>query len=252
MDTTVYSMLGPVGRQPAPASARLRPALACAERQDWRAAQDLLTQALAHPSDRRRAHFLLWEVRQACGQPGLARAHLDAVLREGRLTSRPGPAAGRRVLAIATPGDFQANLPLGALLDAGGTELHTLWLTAGTAPDETPYGAGSGRLPAIDAIFVVIAEDESHRAALAAADRLADALGAPVINRGARIAALSRPAAAALLHDLPDAVVPWPARLSRAPLRATPPPSGAPFIIRPAGSHAGRDLARIERGAELP
>ena len=76
---------------------------------------------------------------------------------------------------------------------------------------------------------------------MCAADALARAIGAPVINGGARIAALSRARVAELLHDLPDAVVPG--HVARRPFH--PAPVGYPLIIRPAGSHAGHGLERI-------
>lgn len=238
-----------------PAPALLARALDCAARLDWAAARGWLEQALSAPATRQDARFLLWEVCQALGDRDAGLAHLDAALRVNPLTTRP--AAGtprRRVLALAVPGDFQANLPLGPLLDAE-TELHTLWLRDPAAILADPLGATAGHVPPSDCVFVAIAEDDRHAATLAAADALVQALGRPAINRGSAIAALSRAGAAALLADLPGAVVPL-------PRPATPAELGCPawraarglalpLIVRPARSHAGLGLERVDDAAGL-
>jgi len=230
-------------------------ALDCGARRDWAAARVWLEQALLAPATRQDARFLLWEVCQALGDRDAALAHLDAALRVNPLTTRP--AAGmprRRVLALAVPGDFQANLPLGPLLDAD-TELHTLWLRDPAAILADPLGAAAGHVPPFDCLFLAIAEDDRHAQALLAADALVRALGRPAINRGAAVAALSRTGAAALLAGLPGAVVPQPRPATRAEL-ACPAWRDAhglalPLIVRPARSHAGHGLERIDDPAAL-
>ena len=230
-------------------------ALDCAGRRDWAQARGWLEQALSDPATRQNARFLLWEVCQALGDREAALAHLDAALRVNPLTIRP--AAGtprRRVLALAVPGDFQANLPLGPLLDAQ-TELHTLWLRDPAAILADPVGATAGHLPPFDCAFLAIAEDDRHAEALAAADALVRALGRPAINRGGAVAALSRTGAAALLAGLPGAVVPQPRPATRAEL-GRPDWRAAhglalPLIVRPIRSHAGHGLERIDTSAAL-
>ncbi|HEY4251594.1 MAG TPA: hypothetical protein VGM87_10350 [Roseomonas sp.] len=254
MAALVCSILDPPLPDLPPPGGLLRSALDCAARKDWPAARDLLQAALARPEDRRQAHFLLWEVCQPLGEAEAAIAHLHAALRDDPLTSRHSATPRRRVLALAVPGDFQANLPLGALLDAAGTALHTLWLTDPEAVLREPLSAFAGRPPPpFDCVFIAIAEDARHGPALRAADRLAAALGVPVINRGERIAALSRVGTARLLRDLPHAIVPQQHRVERAALAAGALPAGLdfPVIIRPVASHAGRKLARIDGPAAL-
>jgi hypothetical protein len=199
--------------------------------------------ALSDPALRTAAHYLLWEVCQACGDPTAALDHLHQAIRRDPLQTRevPGAVPVRSVLALATPGDFQANLPLSLLLD-GSTRLHTLWITgAETAPPPC--------LPPIDAVFVAIGEDCRHAAALRAADALARAIGRPTINSGARIASLSRDGVCRLLDGMPDMVVPAQRPTGRADLLAHRP--ACPFIIRPHASHAGLGLALIDEAASL-
>ncbi len=233
----------------------LQRAMACAGARDWPGARRLLEQALVAPEYAQAARLLLWEVCQATGERDAALAHLDAALRANPLTTRPAAGvARRRVLALAVPGDFQANLPLGPLLDAE-TELHTLWLVDPAAVLADPLGAVAGHVPEFDCVFIAIAEDARHGAALAAADALVAALGRPSINSARRVASLDRAGAAALLAGVDGALVPC-VRLatggelgSLAWRRA----QGVelPLILRPLGSHAGHGLQRADDAALL-
>lgn len=219
------------------------------ERERWQCSRVMLEAATADPVLRRQAHRLLWETCQALHDPDAAMAHLDAAIGEDPLFTRQsggGPAPVRSVLVLAVRGGFQANLPLDRLFDDS-TALHTLWLSDPQAVLRDPRGAIPDHLPPIDCVFIAVAEDDRHADALRAADALADAIGAPVINRGRRIARLSRANTAALLCGLPDAVVPSHHVIRRGDTS----PVAFPIIIRPLGSHAGQGLCRIADAAEL-
>lgn len=250
MSTFVYSTLGPAQAEREPDSEILRAAQAAARREDWVAAYHVLQQALLVPADQRCAHYMLWEVCQALGHPDVALAHLKLVLQGNPVTSRFSERPKRRVLALAVPGDFQANLPLGALLEADRTELHTLWLTDPPAIIDDPRAAFPPDAGRFDCAFITIAEDARHHAALHAADRLIASLGIPAINRGSRIAAASRTGAAQALRDLPGAIVPMPRLMHRNDL-ADAEALAFPVIIRPSGGHAGKGLARLETPDDL-
>ncbi|MFC7692143.1 hypothetical protein ACFQY5_23770 [Paeniroseomonas aquatica] len=250
MDRYVHSALGPRDRDRLPPGPLLGRALDYVAREEWRAARAVLDRAAEDPAERRRAQYLLWEVCQVLGEPDPAARALRAALREDPVTTRFSPAPRRRILALAAPGDFQANLPLGALLEAPEIELHTLWLTDPATVLRDPAAAFAGPPPAFDCVFIAIAEDPRHHQALAAADRLAAALDVPVINSGAGIAALSRQGVAERLRGLADAVVPPQALLDRAALEAGP-ALDWPVIIRPEHSHAGQGLARLDGPAAL-
>jgi glutathione synthase/RimK-type ligase-like ATP-grasp enzyme len=251
VDTIVFSTLGPRDTDARPAGALLNQALDCAARSDWASAYDVLRQAVENPAEKRCAHFMLWEVCQALRHPNLAIAHLRAVLQDHPVTSRHSAAPRRHILVLAVPGDFQANLPLGALLGATDTELHTLWLSDPEAVLRDPLSALPERLPQFDCVFIAIAEGSHHDRALAAADRLAAVLNVPVVNNGARIAAVSRSGAARLLQNLPDTVVPAQTLIGRSALARVADGFSAdacpafPMIVRPMASHAGKDLVRL-------
>ncbi|MGI4745765.1 MAG: hypothetical protein ACRYGI_08855 [Janthinobacterium lividum] len=216
----------------------------------FHAARAALEQATDNPALCTEAHYLLWEVCQACGDRAGALAHLDTAMTRNPLRTRliPDQTPDRAVLALAVPGDFQANLPLGMLLD-GSTLLHTLWLADPDAIIRDPRMAIPIDLPPIDCVFVSIAEDRNHAAALRAADLLARELGVPVINSGERIARLSRTGAARLLDGVAGAVVPGQAMHGGDALRRDPP--AFPFIVRPVGRHAGDGLSLIADSEEL-
>ncbi len=205
----------------------------------------------ARPAPNPEIHYLLWEACLADGDRVAGLAHLASAIELDPLRSRPVAAnetPRRTVLALAVPGDFQANLPLNMLFDAA-TALHTLHLADPAAILADPAAFVPSRLPPVDAVFIAIAEDEPHREALAAADALAAAIGAPVINRGVTIASLCREGVARRLISIPGAVVPAQRHRSRAELLAAPP--RFPSILRPLGSHAGRNLARVASASEL-
>ncbi len=211
-----------------------------AERGEWAIARALLEYAEAVPRDRHAARFLLWEVCQALGDADAGVAYLRAAIAEAPLTFRQAATPQRRLLVVNTPGDFQANLPVALLLDEATTDLHTLWLDdIADAPTN---------LPDIDCVFIAIAQDHRHDAALRAAGALAARIGKPVINPAHRIAATGRDAAAVLLRDVPDAIVPPQILLGRAALADK---IAFPAIIRPRHSHAGTGLARIGNHNDL-
>jgi hypothetical protein len=241
----VCSVLGRRNTDRKPSSVLLEGALECAAREDWLSAHDMLQRAAGTSADKRAAHFMLWEVCQILGDPEAATANLRAALQDDPVTSRYCRAPLRCILVLAVPGDFQANLPLDALLGAPDNQLHTLWLADPEATIKDPLSAFGNFLPKFDCVFTAIAEDVRHYRALEAADRVAEALNVPVINQGRRIAAVSRSGAAQLLRGLPDAVVPSQTLIERTSLAG-----GAglefPLIVRPTGSHAGKDLARID------
>jgi len=250
VNTVVYSTLGPLAAQDQPSSPLLRQALVHATSQDWVAAYHVLQQAIEVPDDQRCARFMLWEVCQTLGYPDVGLANLRAVLQDNPVTTRSSAAPSRRVLVLAVPGDFQANLPLAALLGANDTELHTLWLSDPESVLAEPLSAFKGSPPPpFDCVFIAIAEDVRHHLALKAADCLAGYLAVPVINNGDRISAVSRAGVCELLRQLPDTIVPTQRLIGRPALTAGD--LSFPVIIRPSTSHAGKNLARIETGEEL-
>ncbi len=220
-----------------------------ADRLAWQDARARLERATADPALRRQAHRLLWDLCQFLRDRDAALAHLRAAIAEDPFFTRPHLSDEpplRSVLVLAVPGDYQSNLPLERLFDAR-TLLHTLWIADPEAVLRDPAAAIPPGLPWIDVVFVAIAEDARHGAALRAASALARAIGRPTCNDGERIARLSRTGTARLLADVEGAVVPSHHLVPR----EEPSPFAFPIIVRPLGSHAGDNLHRIEDEAAL-
>lgn len=181
-----------------------------------------------------------------------ALGHLDAVLKRQRVSSYPArrPPERLTVLALCTPGTLVANLPVEYLVDRDHTTLHKYYLPEDPAAADPP-------LPAYDIAFVAIAEAEAARPALARAKAFLGAQGKPWINDPDRIRLTSRDGMAALLAGCRHALVPAVRPIDRAAIRAAGRPAWAtptadqPLLIRPFGSHAGKQLERVDDAAAL-
>ena len=153
-----------------------------------------------------------------------------------------------RLLMLMVPGDLAANAPLECLLENGDIDLDLYYVTPG-APLALP-------LPEHDALIVAMSESDENRALLHSLERALAAWPKPVINAPSHIPAVGRDVASALLQNVPGLIMPPTLRATRAQLQDIA--TGVahlsvsfehcdfPIILRPVGSQAGRDLAKIE------
>lgn len=165
----------------------------------------------------------------------------------------PRGTTGIRLLALMTPGDLMANMPLDFLLEDSDIALDILYVA--------PHLPIPHSVPDHDVLFVAIGEADETLALL---DQLGGAIKEwprPVLNRAERIIGLSRDRAYKLLGELPGVVMPGTSRLSRQelvsianetmPLQEYLFDATFPIIVRPVGSHAGHGLEKIEHPAGL-
>jgi len=153
-----------------------------------------------------------------------------------------------RLLMIMVPGDLAANTPLECLLENSDIDLDFYYVTP-SAPLALP-------MPTHDALLVSISESDENLELL---NFLAQALTdwpQPVINAPQHIPSVGRDVASRLLQNVPGLLMPPTLRGGRDVLQAIA--SGNtqlsvafencdfPIILRPVGSQAGRDLAKIE------
>ncbi len=166
----------------------------------------------------------------------------DALRRARHFTHAPTGAAPLRLLALMAPGDFMANTPLEFLLEQSDIALDALYLTP-----ERPLPEA---LPEHDVAFVAVAESDANLPLLQMLAAAAPFWPRPLVNAPQKIAALTRDGFSTLMRDAPGVLVPPVRRLDRAQLGAA---EGLdfPFIARPAGSHAGDGLRKIESRTEL-
>jgi hypothetical protein len=156
-----------------------------------------------------------------------------------------------RLLMLMVPGDLAANTPLECLLEDGDVDLDLYYVSAAD-PLALP-------IPEHDVLLVAISESDENLEVLAKLDLALADWPRPVINAPRNIPSIGRAAAAELLRDAPGLLIPPTLRASRQDLldlaaRACRLPEvfagcDFPVILRPVGSHAGRDLDKID-GAE--
>ncbi|WP_194161655.1 ATP-grasp domain-containing protein [Extensimonas vulgaris] len=160
----------------------------------------------------------------------------------------------RRLLMLMVPGDLAANTPLDCLLEESDIELIFYYLGSAEQPFVAP-------IPAHDAVLVALGDSDANAPLLAALEQALAHWGRPVLNAPALIPATRRDRLSALLQGAPGVSMPAIVQVQRSKLaevaaqRAQAATLFAdcafPLIVRPVGSQAGRDLARVTQPREL-
>lgn len=158
-----------------------------------------------------------------------------------------------KLLMFAMPGDFMANTPVEFLLDGMPVSLDTVYVQPG---QPVPM-----HVPAHDIALVGVAESAENRTTLM---RLAPMLATwpkPVLNMPAHIVDLARERLFEVLAGCPGLAIPATVRTDRAtlqslahnefPLARVLADATYPVIVRPAGSHAGHGLEKLDRAEAL-
>jgi Flp pilus assembly protein TadD len=200
------------------------------------------------------ARLLLAEVLEQAHRTDEARRERSEVgRRQGVVTqSCLGPATEARILLVG--GSGLCNLPTDFLIDRTRFEIVTLYLPPAdeAGPNRAQRVAG---LPPVDIAFNIVGDADAGAPFLGQADALLRCLPGPVLNPPRLVPPTRRDRLAVLLADIPGLVAPAVIRVTRSELIA-----GAdtvherlepPLLIRPAGSHGGVDLVRVETRAQL-
>lgn len=161
-----------------------------------------------------------------------------------------------RLLMIMTPGDLSENTPIDCLLENSPVELLYYYATT-----EQPLPSP---LPAHDAVMVGLSDSQANRALLLAVQASLEGHTKPVINPPHLLPNVNRDQLSTLLQGVAGLDMPRTHRLSRSQVvtrlsmrtnssshnnaEALP---GFPSIIRPVGSQAGNDLAKVTSTSEL-
>lgn len=206
--------------------------------------RDCYERILARDSGDMAAHLAMYEIEQIDGNIPKALWHQRRVLERKQLFSQYAPNEQRRLLVLMTPGDWQANVPVDFLVDPQTTTLHKLYLLS-------PQQAGAALIPPADVVFTAIAESDETVETLALAGTLVKRMGLPFINDPAHVRATNRVQVARTLSQIPHVHMPSTARVSREQIEEHLKTIGFPVVVRPVGSQAGRDLARITDAREL-
>ena len=152
-----------------------------------------------------------------------------------------------RLLMLMVPGDLAANTPLDCLLENSDIDLIYYYVS----PDSPLYMP----IPEHDALMVAISESDDNLSLLASLELALSDWPKPVINAPRNIPSIGRCTASLLLQNTQGLLMPPTMRISRSELLEIANGNkdlpmqvqncDFPIILRPAGSHAGRDLERI-------
>lgn len=158
-----------------------------------------------------------------------------------------------RLLMLCVPGDIAANTPLDCLLEDSDVDLIFYYVSEGN-----PLTL---QIPEHDALYVAICEADENRELLTTLEYMLAPWPKPVINAPRHIPSTGREAASRLLQNAPGILIPPTLQAPRSvmldiaagniQLAAQFAECDYPIIVRPVGSHAGRDLARIINVDEL-
>ncbi len=153
-----------------------------------------------------------------------------------------------KLLAFMAPGDFMANIPIEFLLAGSEVALDMIYVIPGM-PLPKP-------IPEHDIALVAVAESDENQTVLKEIGNFVKAWSRPVINAPDRIARLTRGGTWELLRSAPGVVMPMNVRIDRTALAGVGlgdllvddllGGSRFPIIARPAASHAGEGLIKLE------
>lgn len=189
-------------------------------------------------------------IAQLTGDPQTGAALQSRALVQDVLSRSPcaAPAPGLKLLAFAAPTDIGGNTPIEFLLEGSDVELTTLYVAPGLpVPDP---------LPEHDVAIVTIPDSAETRPMLDAVEALLANWPRPVLNLPRAIKGIDRDRLYLALADVEGLEVPMTARVSRSELadialsdvilKDVIADGAYPLIVRPAGSHAGVGLAKID------
>ena len=201
------------------------------------------TQSVALDDSRTRAHMQIFSIAQILERPALALEHQTRALAQTRLFTETGKVkSGPVLLVLKAPGDWQINTPTDFILRAQdwGT-IHHYYLD-----EARPISLD---IPECDIIFNAIAEPDRAKGALKAAAAIVGYLDKPCINHPQFMGLANRVYVSEKLAGLPSSIIPLVKRVTQPQdLQDFP----IPFLLRPAGTHAGEGMILVTQPDHIP
>jgi tetratricopeptide (TPR) repeat protein len=188
------------------------------------------------------ANLGLYEAYQVKGDRTRALDHQARALKRQRLFLDKTAALGApTVLALAIPGDWQANIPLEFLYPMLSSGFIKVYINE-RMPLPDP-----GHLPPFDIAFNLVAHSEFSERTLKLLEDWIPYLKKPTLNDPARVQKLSRDGVARAFADLDGALAPATRRMRRGDFHELESVS----VIRPVGSQAGAEFEKVETTDQL-
>ena len=172
-----------------------------------------------------------------------AQAHWDRAYRQQCVLVTQAPHERRRVLLLAAAG--YGNVPVKYLLPSQ-TNTRIEYFIEYAAPD-TP-------LPAHDLVFNAVGDPDVEEPIFPASCNFVDTSATPWLNHPTNVSHTRRDRLPTLLHGIPDIELPPVRRVrNRAAAEAAMSETGIgfPLLLRPAASHGGDGLTRVDSAAGL-
>jgi tetratricopeptide (TPR) repeat protein len=230
--------------RPQDGEVRHRLGRACFELGATQAALEHFKAAVALNASDAESLYWIGAIRQKLGELEAARAayvraaQVEPLIRRAAKKSPPQ----FKVLALYAP--FAGNTPAEYLFKDAAYDIDTLALLGADEPDVAALGD-------VELVVNLISDADQAEAVLPQAVRLVERLAKPVVNHPTKIRHTARDVVAALLRGIAGCRIPQIVRLvagadaSVAGLERLLPFSG-PVLARPAGTHGGDDLEKIE------
>jgi tetratricopeptide (TPR) repeat protein len=206
------------------------------------------TAALRHDADYATARHNLAATLTRLGRHAEAKPHRDTALRQQNIFLQPGPAPHPAILILSISDD--GNVPLDHLLPESAFTRIWWFIDHATNPLTTA-------LPPYDIVFNAIGDPDMSAAADAKLAAFIANCPKPILNDPARVALTRRDRLPRLLHGIAGALVPPVVRIDNHPAPAGIVQHAAqsglhlPLLLRPAGSHGGAGLLRIDDWHDL-
>ncbi len=179
------------------------------------------------------------------GRKEEARAHWDRAYRRQCVFVSTAVMEKRRILILAACG--YGNVPLKWLLPQQ-VNTQIQWIIQYTTP------AATDTLPRCDLVFNAIGDPDVERPTYAATCDVFAAGRVPALNHPARVSRTRRDRLPALLGGIPDVEIPPVVRVSGyedAVAALARPDMAMPVLLRPAASHGGEGLVRLDTAEAL-
>ena len=160
----------------------------------------------------------------------------------------------KNLLILMVAGDLAANTPLDCLLENSDLNMDFYYVSL-----DDPL---SWPIPDHDALLVAISEADENMAILRKLEKILSNWQKPVLNKPQFIPNTERSIASLLLRDIPGLLIPQTLRTSRNTLLESEDgiiqtenenshSINFPIILRPVGSHAGRNLEKMNTQTEV-